>query len=75
MLYIYSRSFIFLGRLFRRSIERMQPEIAHVPMNLHLQQLLISSGDDPSQSIKLKTKFKNFIVIYRLKYNFFRINL
>ena len=39
-----------LGRLFRRSIERMQPEIAHVPMNLHLQQLLVSTGDDPSQS-------------------------
>ncbi|CAF3946264.1 unnamed protein product [Adineta steineri] len=37
------------GRLFRRSIERMQPEIAHVPMNLHLQQLLISNSDDPSQ--------------------------
>ncbi|UJR33924.1 hypothetical protein I4U23_021343 [Adineta vaga] len=37
------------GRLFRRSIERMKPEIAHVPMNLHLQQLLVSSGDDPSQ--------------------------
>ncbi|CAF0725715.1 unnamed protein product [Rotaria sordida] len=37
------------GRLFRRSVERMQPEIAHVPMNLHLQQLLVSSGDDPSQ--------------------------
>jgi hypothetical protein len=32
----------------------MQPEIAHVPMNLHLQQLLISSGDDASQSIKSK---------------------
>lgn len=28
----------------------MQPEIAHVPMNLHLQQLLVSGGDDPSQS-------------------------
>ncbi|CAF3347149.1 unnamed protein product [Rotaria sp. Silwood1] len=37
------------GRLFRRSIERMKPEIAHVPINLHLQQLLVSSGDDPSQ--------------------------
>ena len=39
-----------LGRLFRRSIERLQPEIAHVPINLHLQQLLVSTGDDPSQS-------------------------
>ncbi|CAF2707780.1 unnamed protein product [Rotaria sp. Silwood2] len=37
------------GRSFRRSIERMQVEIAHVPLNLHLQQLLISSADDPSQ--------------------------
>ncbi|CAF1149993.1 unnamed protein product [Adineta ricciae] len=37
------------GRLFRRSIERMQPEIAHVPMNLHLQQLLVSNDEDPSQ--------------------------
>ncbi|CAF2124477.1 unnamed protein product [Rotaria magnacalcarata] len=36
-------------RLFRRSIERMQHEIAHVPLNLHLQQLLVSCGDDPSQ--------------------------
>ena len=30
----------------------MKPEIAHVPMNLHLQQLLVSSVDDPSQSEK-----------------------
>ena len=47
----FSMDIFILGRLFRRSIERMQPEIAHVPMNLHLQQLLVSSGDDPSQSI------------------------
>lgn len=47
---------IFLGRLFRRSIERMQPEIAHVSMNLHLQQLLVSSGDDLSQSMRSKQK-------------------
>jgi hypothetical protein len=32
----------------------MQPDIAHVPMNLHLQQLLVSSADDPSQSIQIK---------------------
>jgi len=49
---------MIIGRLFRRSIERMQPEIAHVPMNLHLQQLLVSSGDDPSQSIENKIQLK-----------------
>jgi len=47
---------MIVGRLFRRSIERMQPEIAHVPINLHLQQLLVSSGDDLSQSMRSKQK-------------------
>jgi hypothetical protein len=47
---------MIVGRIFRRSIERMQPEIAHVPINLHLQQLLVSSGDDLSQSMRSKQK-------------------
>ncbi|CAF1154829.1 unnamed protein product, partial [Didymodactylos carnosus] len=34
------------GRSFRRSVERMIPTIAHVPINLHLQQLLVMEGDD-----------------------------
>ncbi|CAF3254826.1 unnamed protein product [Rotaria socialis] len=42
-------------RLFRRSIERMQHELAHVPLNLHLQQLLVSCGDDPSQKFMYNT--------------------
>ena len=48
--YSFIQNELILGRLFRRSIERMQPEIAHVPMNLHLQQLLVSNDEDPSQS-------------------------
>lgn len=53
----------------------MQPEIAHVPMNLHLQQLLVSTTDDPPQSIKLieeKKNLRNLIVTYIF---YFRINL